>query len=532
MRIHTPLTLALTAAALAAATPAQAQTTRAERTDYGETSTYADVIGFLDSLQKRGAAIRVGSMGESPLGRDIPYVIASRPLVASAAEARRSGKPIVWLQGNIHAGEVEGKEAAQMLLRDLTLGPLRPLLDSLVLIVVPIYNIDGNERFASGDENRPGQNGPARVGMRGNGQGLDLNRDYVKQEAPETRATLAMVERWDPDVFVDLHTTNGSYHGYALTYSPGLNPNDNPANAWVRDRFLPEIRERVRSRHGHEMFPYGNFRNQEPDSLILGWETYDSRARYGVNLMGLRGRVAVLSEAYSNDPFAERVAATYDFVREVLGLVAERADTVKQLVRASDLRRADSVIVRSEYAVPDTLPVIVEITTSAGDGSHGYARRNRTGEFRTIRMPVFDRFAASRAEAMPAAYFLPPQHGHVVDLLRRQGVQIARLEEEWTGPAESFMIDSVSAARRPFEGHRLASVEGHWEAQPAGTAAAGWYLVRTDQPLGVLAAYLLEPASEDGIVAWNFMDRDLRPAAAYPFVRTHVQVTTPAELVP
>src|SRR5690606_75840 len=166
-------------------------------------------------LQRAGAPIRVGSLGESSVGRAIPYVVAARPLVASGAEARRSGKPIVWLQGNIHAGEVEGKEAAQMLLRDLTIGSLRPLLDSLVLIVVPIYNTDGNERFAPGDENRPGQNGPALVGVRSNGQGLDLNRDYVKQEAPETRGTLALLAEWDPDVFIDLHTTNGSYHGYA-----------------------------------------------------------------------------------------------------------------------------------------------------------------------------------------------------------------------------------------------------------------------------------------------------------------------------
>lgn len=531
MRTYPRLLSALAATALAAA-PAAAQTTRAERTSYRETSTYADVLGFVDSLQRAGAPIRVGTLGTSAVGRTIPYVIASRPLVASAAEARRSGKPIVWLQGNIHAGEVEGKEAAQMLLRDLTLGSLRPLLDSLVLIVVPIYNTDGNERFAPGDENRPGQNGPALVGMRTNGQGLDLNRDYVKQEAPETRGTLALVAEWDPDVFIDLHTTNGSYHGYALTYSPGLNPNDNPANTWTRDTFLPEIRRRVRSRHSHEIFPYGNFRNQEPDSLILGWETYDARPRFGSNLMGFRGRISVLSEAYSNDPFAKRVDATYDFTREVLGLVAERRDTVKQLVRAADRHRADSVVVRSVLAPPTTQPVIVEITTSAGEGSHGYARRNRTGEFRTIRMPVYDRFTAARREAMPAAYLVPPQHSHVVELLRRQGVRVARLADDWAGEAEVFMMDSVSVQRRPFEGHRLASVEGSWRPQPGAEAAAGWYLVPTDQPLGVLAAYILEPASEDGVVAWNYMDRDLRPGAAYPILRTRRPVRVPGVLVP
>jgi hypothetical protein len=219
--------------------PLAAQATRAERTGYRETSSYADVLGFLDSLQRADPGLRVGTLAVSAEGRRVPYVIAARPAIFSPAEAHRSGKPVVWLQGNIHAGEVEGKEAAQMLLRDLTRGPLTRLLDSLVLIVVPIYNTDGNERWAPGDTNRPGQNGPAIVGRNTNGQALNLNRDYVKMEAPETRGAAALVEVWDPDVFIDLHTTNGSYHGYALTYAPGLNPNGNPARDLARREIAP-----------------------------------------------------------------------------------------------------------------------------------------------------------------------------------------------------------------------------------------------------------------------------------------------------
>jgi murein tripeptide amidase MpaA len=191
--------------------PVRAQTTRPERTRFQETSSYADVLAFLDSLQQLDAGIQVGTLAVSPEGRRVPYVLASRPAITGAAEAHRSGKPVVYVQGNIHAGEVEGKEAAQMLVRDLTVGPLAPLLDSLVLIIVPIYNTDGNERWATGETNRPGQN---------------------------------------PDVFIDLHTTNGSYHGYALTFTPGLNPNGNPARDLARDRLLPAVRERMRRRCG------------------------------------------------------------------------------------------------------------------------------------------------------------------------------------------------------------------------------------------------------------------------------------------
>src|SRR5688500_15571515 len=226
--------LSLLLVGLLGAAPLAAQSTRAERSGYKETSTYADVLSFLDTLQAKRAGVRVWTLGKTHEGRALPVVLASRPLVSGADEARASGKPIVYVQANIHAGEVEAKEIAQMLLRDLTLGPLRPLLDSLVLLVVPIYNVDGNEALASGEANRPGQNGPAIVGRRANGQGLDLNRDYVKLEAPETRGSAALLAAWRPHLFVDLHTTNGSYHGYALTWSPGLNPNSTSANDWVR----------------------------------------------------------------------------------------------------------------------------------------------------------------------------------------------------------------------------------------------------------------------------------------------------------
>lgn len=498
------------------ALPLAAQQTRAERTEYRETSTHQDVLDFLAELERRGAGIKVWTMGRSTEGRDIPVVLASRPLVAGAEEAHASGKPVVYLQANIHAGEVEGKEAAQMLLRELTLGSLRPLLDSVVLLVVPIYNTDGNEAWAPGAVNRPGQNGPETVGRRSNGQGLDLNRDYVKLEAPESRASVELITRWDPDAFIDLHTTNGSYHGYALTWSPGLNPNSPPVNRFVQDTFLPEVAERMRERHGIRTFPYGNFRNQEPDSLRQGWETYDGKARYGSNWHALRNRVSILSEAYSNDPFETRVAATYAFVREVLSLLVEQQEEFTQ--RTREAWAPDSVAVRQRLAQAEEREVIAEITHADGDGSHGYARRRRTGEFRTVRMPVWDRFISRHSEAIPSAYLIPDQHQNVVELLRRHGVRVVRLPSGWAAPSESFLINSVSHARREFEKHLLASLDGAWVEGPASSDGI-WWLVPTAQQAGVLAAYILEPASEDGVVAWNLMDDALVGGAAYPILR-------------
>lgn len=514
------------------ASPVAAQTTRPERTGYQETSSHADVLQFLESLSRASADVRVGTLAVSTEGRGVPYVLAARPLPFAPGEAHRSGKPIVYLQANIHGGEVEGKEAAQMLLRDLTRGGLRPLLDSLVLIVVPIFNADGNDRLRPVEENRPGQNGPSIVGQNTNGQGLNLNRDYVKLEAPETRGAVQLINNWDPDVLIDLHTTNGSYHGYVLTYSPSLNPNTNPASEHVRSRFLPAVRDRMERRHRQQTFSYGNFRNQEPDSLVLGWETYDARPRFGTNWMGLRGRLGILSEGYSNADFKARIQATYNFVHEVLSLIAEQTTIIKSLVLASNEQRPDSVAVRSTLAPPTQQVVVAELTRSTGEGTGGFARRRRTGVYRSIRMPVFDRFQALRKEVMPNAYLMPPRLRNVVELLRAQGIAVDSLTQEATLAVHEFAVDSVITGD-PFEGHRTTQAEGRWSSRSADTVAnPGWYVVRTHQPLGVLAAYLLEPASEDGVVTWNLLDREMKSRSAYPILRTFSPSRLPAVAVP
>lgn len=516
---------------LVLSSPAIAQVTTPERTSNRETSSQQQVLAFLDTLERRTPDLRAWTLTLSPEGRQVPVLLAARPMVDGPGAAHRSGKPIVYLQANIHAGEVEGKEAAQMLLRDLTVGPLKPLLDSVILLVVPIYNADGNDHLAPGDVNRPGQNGPALVGERANGQGYDLNRDYVKQEAPETRASLALIQRWDPDLFIDLHTTNGSYHGYLLTYSPGLNPNSTPANDFVRDQFLPRIRERMRQRHHQETFWYGNFRNQTPDSLIQGWETYDPRPRFGTNLMGMTGRMSILSEAYSNAPFGDRISVSYNFVREILSLLAEQWSRVQALSLASNGAHPDSVTVRSVMAPPTMQDVIAEITEPAEDGAGPYAHRRRTGVYRAIRMPVFDRFAPLRKEALPAGYLIPATYPGVVNLLLAQGIVVERLRTSWQGEVETFRVDTTSSARSVFEGHRAVTLEGHWSTPAGDCARAGSFYVPATQHLGVLAAYLLEPASEDGFVTWNFLDRSLRQHANSPVRRVRAPLVADLEVI-
>ncbi len=542
--VHVAIAVALTAGLFACARavpapprPAAYPRTRAEQTNYLETSRYADVIKFLDSLKALRAPIVLGSIGKTTEGRDIPFAVASRPLVSTPQQAKALGRPIVYVQANIHAGEIEGKEALLALLRDLVFSSKPNALDSIVLIAVPIYNADGNERFAPQVVNRREQNGPEMVGTRANAQGLDLNRDYVKAEAPETRASLAMFNAWDPDVFVDLHTTDGSFHGYALTYSPSLNPAAVFGGVYARDSLLPVLRERMRSRHGFEAFDYGNFVGDEPglvsDTTVHeGWATYDARPRFGTNYYGIRGRIAILSEAYSHDKLQRRVASTYAFVNEILSLASERAAAIKSLTAQADSqplawgRSPDSVRmvpIRSELiSTPQQLDVPKEDLEKTGDTSltqPGVPRgERRTGRFRAIRMPVYDRFTSTLDRLPPAAYVIPAEDSSVVTLLRLHGIRVDRSDSAWMARGESFVVDSVMRNPRAFQGHHETGLKGHW-VRGAQSLSAGSFIVSTAQPLAALAVYLLEPESDDGFTTWNFFDIQLKPGGTYPVRR-------------
>ena len=505
-----------------AVTDARLPRTRAERTSYAETSHYDDVVAFIDSLRKLGAPISMGSIGTTSEQREIPYVIASRPLVTTPEAARALARPIVYVQGNIHAGEVEGKEALQALVRNLVYESRRNVLDSIVLIAVPIYNADGNERFADQARNRGEQNGPALVGQRPNAQGLDLNRDYMKGDAPETRASLRMFTRWNPDVFIDLHTTDGSYHGYALTYAPSLNPAADIAAAfmgggYVRDSILPELRRRVKVRHGYETFDYGNFVSQ--DSAERGWFTYDHRPRFGTNYYALRGRMSVLSEAYSHDPFDRRVASTYAFVSELLSLIAERGSTIRRLSARADSAVAAwangnspvQVPIRADLTTtPYTGEVIVETLARTGDTvrTEPGVRRGlrRVGSYRRVRMPVYDRFTPSMTTPPAWGFALSAEDTSGLRVLSMHGIALERTRDACTVPAETFMVDSVIVAPNAFQGRRNVRVEGKW-ARDDARFEPGTYVARLSQPLGVLATYLIDPRSDDGLVAWNVGDR-------------------------
>ncbi len=512
--------------------------TRAERTGYCETTPYEEVMAFLDSVKAKAAAnrvMRVSRVGASPRGRPLMIVTAcarssrsTETCDAFMTPSRR--RPVVMLQANIHAGEVEGKEAVLALLRNVVTDAGPNLLDSLTLVVVPIYNADGNEALGPQSRNRGAQLGPAVIGERANGDGLDLNRDYIKAEAPETRALLPYLVNGGVDVFVDLHTTDGSYHGYNLTFAPSLDPGA-PLALFTSDTLLAGVRRRLWKK-GVKTYPYGNFSNNFAREVSLdaqkdGWFTYDSRPRFGTNYFGLTGGIAVLSEAFSHDPFSTRVASTYAFVRELLGIIG--ADPTI-LARVTAARRAltagtalRGIVLETQLTTrPFKDSVLVEDLEadrdSAGAEPGVPPGIRRTGRVRGQWMPVLDRFEPTRQTSVPpGGWLVEARDTAVLALLARHGV-IARGIASRNLDVERFQVDSVDRVAREFQGHHEVRVLGKW-LRVRMLASADWRWVPAAQRQVLVAAQILEPQSSDGATTWNFFDDRLAMAKFHPVMR-------------
>lgn len=500
---------------------------RAEMTNYRETSRYEDVLRFVDAVAEQSKSVRVTSFGKTNEGRSLPVVVLSSPPTETPEAALRSRKLRVFIMANIHAGEVEGKEASLHLLRAIALGPLRPLLKDLTLLMAPIYNADSNERVSS--DNRRNQKGPeGGVGNRENAQGLDLNRDFIKLETPEANALVQQVfNRWDPHVIIDLHTTNGSYHGYALTFAPALNPNgDERVIRTTREDILPAVRKRMKDAHGYETYFYGNFRDENHPEK--GWETFDHRPRFGNNYVGLRNRIAILSEAYAYIDFRTRIDVTEKFVQSILEYSAQHARELIRVVAEADRRMrtpldAGTSQLGIRFALrplPQPVDILGNEVIAETDPATGKGVFRRTDKIIVYRTRDFGLFEATETRKLPAFYLIEPSQSVIIEKLRAHGIAVERFPRPLRTEVEVFRVDSLKRSPRPFQQHNEAKLAGPWRRElrefPAGT-----FRVSTRQPLGRLAFYLLEPESDDGLVTWNFFDDVLASLPAdFPVYRT------------
>lgn len=479
--------------------------TVAESTGYRATSTHAEVMAFIQELQQRGSPLlHVGSFGHTPQGRELPLLVLSSAGASGPAAARALGRPVVLLQNCIHAGEVEGKESALMLVRDLLTGPDEGLLEKLTVVVLPIFNADGNDAMDPANralhiERLIGQDGPPRVGTRVNASGINLNRDYIRHEAPEMRLLQTRVcHTWEPDLTVDTHATNGSVHRFAMTHdiphtvaSGRREPID-----FMRHTLVPEVAEAVRRRFGLESGWYGNFvederaldRSGEADpagAVGEGWLTYPHHPRFGSNYRGLTNRLDLLLECYSYLTFEERVRTTYAWLLETLRATAARADQVRDLVLASRIPPPRVAVGYGLEAMDEPATILTR------------RPRTRDGEPHTVRVPFLARFVGTKVVDRPRAYVLP---AHLGPFLRGHGLRLEETPPQATVEVARFEGLSAQGARAILEASGVGQCEVSWsrEVRPI---PPGSVLLPTEQPLGAVAVYLSEPESDDGLVA-------------------------------
>lgn len=477
--------------------------TRPERTLYLETSLHADVIRFVDALNENSDLVHLEIMGTSYLGKDLPLVIMANPKVESPAEALASGKPIIYIQGNIHGGEVEGKEALMILLREMAFGTKNYLLDNQILLFCPLFNPDGND--ALGPNNRSNQDGsPYLAGQRANGQGFDLNRDGLKLETNEGKALAANVmKKWDPDMFVDLHTTNGTWHGYAITYAPGITTAGHPGTMnYMNDHLLPWLTEKVRQRAGFDTFFYGGFYEYPPRNYYGMYP----EPRYLTNSFALKNKLSLLVETFSHDHFEKRILSNVNFITSLLEYTNDHADEIRDLLSGiegevvQEIQDAGGDLHRgTEFQYADHPPSGDLLAYEVKSGKHTSKRL----WFNNV-IFHFNHQAASEAK-VPKAYVFPAEMAELAHKLQEHGVEISQLESETNFEGEQYSVTRLNNQTRSYQGHYPASLEGNFENTQISMPADSWY-VDMAQPLAYLVFYLLEPEADDGLVFWNYFD--------------------------
>jgi len=415
----------------------------------------------------------------------------------------------------IHAGEVEGKEGGLMYVRDLLDGRHGDVLSRMTLLVVPLFNADGNERISP--ENRKldiahfsGQLGPdSGVGTRVNAAGVNLNRDYMRQDAPEMQQLQARVSQpWNPHLVIDCHATNGSIHRFAMTYdiphtveSGRREPID-----YMRERLLPAVTAAVKQNDGLDSFYYGNFLRDE-GGQGMGWITYTHHPRFGGNYRGLSNRLDLLLETYSYLPYAERVRTTYAFLRESLAYVAAHGREIVDLLAGCELPPEEISVRYRLEAFPDTTVEVLTREPYTLDGAPI-----------AVEVPYIGRFVGEHRVQRPLAYAVP---GDIATRLEGHGLRVERFAAAPMLDAEVATIagEVSSAGREILEANASSYLEADYRRERRALPA-GWALVPTEQQRGAIAVYLCEAGSDDGLVACEWI---AKPAvgAEFPAWRVH-----------
>ncbi len=471
---------------------------------------YRETVEYGKRLAKASPFVRATSFGISPQGRALPLLIFSTDRAFTPEAARRAGKPILLIQSGIHAGEIDGKDASFLLLRDLIRGRLKELAPEAILLVIPIFNVDGHER--QGPYHRINQNGPEEMGWRTTAQNFNLNRDFLKADAPEMQDWLRLFDAWKPDMVVDIHVTDGIDFQYNLTYSMEMFENAPPkVVAW--HKAFETFAARELTAMGEPIIPYV-FPREDHD-LSKGLSTYAAPPRFSTGYAAIRNRAALLVETHMMKPYAVRVTAVHRLLEQILRFLSQDRGALRHAVEESDREtvRMFSQIPASPYPIrfastDSSHPIAFlgyELEWTPGPVSGARTPVWHHDRPTTVTIPFYDDVRVSQTVAPPWAYLVPRECTEVIARLRLHGLRTQVVARDTSAIVETLVFRDPKWQATPYEGrHPLrVSVQPRRDTIPV---PAGTVLVRLDQPSAKAALHLLEPDAPDSFVAWGFFD--------------------------
>lgn len=495
-----------------------------EKSGYLDTPRYAETIKYCKRLASSSNMITYTTFGKSPQGRDLPLLIIDNEGLSEPYAIHAAGKAIVLIEACIHPGESEGKDAGMMLVRDLMLkytpsgslnttqnkGVTEDLLKNLSILFIPIFNVDGHERF--GPFNRINQNGPREMGWRVTSNNLNLNRDFVKADAPEMKQWLMFFNSWMPDFFIDIHTTDGADYQYVLTYLMEIYGDmDEGLTAWSRDQFIPNM-EKQMVKQGYPIFPYVDFRNwHDPRSGLI---TEVAPPMLSQGYTSIRNRPGLLIETHMLKPYRQRVDATYACLVTSLEFINKEAHTLRSLVAKADEYLCSEAFLKKPFplqfvtSLKDSVMVDflgMEYTAVHSDLSGGtWFQYSKTPT--TFKLPYFKKTEVAFAVNLPYAYVIPVQWTEVIERLQLHGIQMIKTEKPIQLKVTSHRFVNPKWQSNPFEGrHPMTEIE-YTDVSEERWFPAGSVIVKTMQPAGRLIPHLLEPKGDGSLLYWGFFD--------------------------
>lgn len=485
--------------------------TKAELSHFEATSTYEETLDFLRKVGTHFPQMYLGFYGTSGEGRPLPVVVVSREKAFTGLKAQRLGKPIVLIQNGIHAGEIDGKDAALMLLRDLAAGRHREIVEKLTLLILPIYNVDGHERISP--FNRPNQNGPRQgMGFRTTTNGLDLNRDHLKLASEEARSLVGLINAWRPHLHVDDHVTDGVDHDWVLTWSWAEAPQAAaPVDAWLRAH-MPAVLAAT-AKAGHRNGPYVDLIDRNDPAK--GFNSWVGQPRYSSGYFPLRNRPSILVETHSYKPYERRVLANRDFLLALLDEVARDPDALTRAV-------AEAEAAEVALGKPEAPPSDVVLSWEMGGESDRirfpvYAGETKTsvvsgrplllfrrGEVQEIEVPWLHRVKPAAALPRPRGYLVLPGWPQIEQRLRGHGLRVERVEQPAELEVEILRVSAPKPAAASYQG--LVGVTAQVARTPERRhVPAGALWVPADQPDFEVAVQLLEPEAPDSLFSWGLL---------------------------